>query len=136
MIGIVLVGHANIASEMRKALEFVVGDQPLIETLDVNNGHTPEALAKLLNTRIRACDTGDGVLLLADMFGGTPCNVAIGALDKGRVELVSGFNLPLLVKAASLRTSLHDISALAEQVVESGRNYIRIAKHMTREGSS
>jgi len=134
MIGIVLVGHAGIASEMRKALEHVVGEQPLIETLDVLNGNSPEDLSEILELRIRACDVGKGVLLLADMFGGTPCNVAMGALEKGRVEVVSGFNLPLLIKAATLRKSIKDLPELAAQVVESGRHYMRVVPHITRPG--
>ncbi|NWF38501.1 PTS sugar transporter subunit IIA [Mariprofundus sp. NF] len=132
MIGIVLIGHACIASEMLKALEYVVGEQPLIDAIDVVTGQSPEELAKALDTRIRACDIGDGVLVLADMFGGTPCNVAMGTLAKGQVEVVSGFNLPLLVKAATLRSSAHDLAAFAEQVVEAGRMYMRIAPHGTR----
>jgi len=134
VIGIVLIGHACIASEMRKALEHVVGEQPLIETLDVVNDHAPEDLSTQLQARIRACDVGDGVLLLADMFGGTPCNVAMGELKKGHVEVVSGFNLPLLIKAASLRNSVDDLPELAARVVESGKNYMCVAPHVTRVG--
>jgi len=132
MIGIVLIGHACIASEMLKALEYVVGEQPLIDVIDVVTGQPPELLSRTLEARIRACDIGDGVLVLADMFGGTPCNVAMGALAKGHVEVVSGFNLPLLVKAATLRSSANDLAAFAEQVVEAGRMYMRIAPHTTR----
>jgi len=132
MIGIVLIGHASIASEMLKALEYVVGEQPLIDALDVVAGQSPEELSKSLDARSRACDGGDGVLGLADMFGGTPCNGAMGTLAKGHVEVVSGFNLPLLVKAATLRSSMQDLAAFAEQVVESGRMYMRIAPHSTR----
>ncbi|ATX81005.1 PTS system, mannose-specific IIA component [Mariprofundus ferrinatatus] len=130
MIGIVVIGHASIASEMRKALEHVVGEQSLIETLDVVAGDSPEQLSKTLRAMIRGCDVGEGVLLLADMFGGTPCNVAMGALEKGRVEVVSGFNLPLLIKAATLRNTVHDLSEFAAQVVESGRLYMRVAPRL------
>ena len=135
MIGIVLIGHACIASEMRKALEHVVGEQPLIEALDVMAENAPEDLSARLQAKVRACDVGDGVLLLADMFGGTPCNVAMGMLKKGHVEVVSGFNLPLLVKAATLRHSVEGLSELATQVVESGRNYMCVAPHLARMGS-
>jgi len=130
MIGIVLIGHERIASEMLSAMEHVVGKQPLIETLDVHDDQAPDALAASLQAKIRACDIGKGVLLLADMFGGTPCNIAMGCLQVGHVEVVSGFNLPLLIKAATLRNKEIGLEKLAEQVVESGRLYMRIAPHL------
>ncbi len=130
MIGIVLIGHERIASEMLSAMEHVVGKQPLIETLDVHDGQTPDELTRCLQAKIRACDLGKGVLLLADMFGGTPCNIAMGCLQAGHVEVVSGFNLPLLIKAATLRNKQTELEALAEQVVESGRLYMRVAPHL------
>jgi len=130
MIGIVLIGHEPIASEMLSAMEHVVGKQPLIETVDVYDSLPPDELTRLLQTKIRACDIGKGVLLLADMFGGTPCNIAMGCLRGGHVEVVSGFNLPLLIKAATLRNKQTDLATLAEQVVESGRLYMRVAPHL------
>jgi len=130
MIGMVLIGHERIASEMLAAMEHVVGKQPLIETLDVHEGTNPDQLVEVLQAKIRACDLGDGVLLLADMFGGTPCNIAMGCLQRGSVEVVSGFNLPLLIKAATLREKLMDLSSLAERVVDSGRLYMRVAPHL------
>lgn len=127
MIGIVLIGHSRIASEMLASLEFIVGEQALVEALDVTAESTPEQLAERLQAAIRNCDVGQGVLLLADMFGGTPCNVAMGCLQPGQVEVVSGFNLPLLIKAASLRKQLNSVSRLAREVVETGRQYIQVA---------
>lgn len=127
MIGIVLIGHSHIASEMLKSLEFVVGEQVLMDALDVNHDSTPEALMDKLTAKIHSCDTGQGVLLLADMFGGTPCNVAMGCLQPGHVEVVSGFNLPLLIKAATLRMELNSLSELARLVVQAGRQYIQVA---------
>ncbi|MFQ5519268.1 MAG: PTS sugar transporter subunit IIA [Mariprofundus sp.] len=131
MIGIVLVGHARIASEMLVSLEHVVGEQPLIAALDITDESHPEQLSKMLMAKIRACEVGEGVLLLADMFGGTPCNIAMGCLEPGRVEVISGFNLPLLIKAATLRS--HDIKLpeLAHQVVKAGRQYIQVAPNIT-----
>jgi len=130
MIGIVLIGHERIASEMLSAMEHVVGKHPLIETLDVYDNVPPDELTRLLKAKIRACDIGQGVLLLADMFGGTPCNIAMGCLCGGHVEVVSGFNLPLLIKAAGLRNQQSDLEQLAGQVVESGRMYMRVAPHL------
>jgi len=141
MIGIVLVGHAHIASEMMAAAQFVVGEQPLMDSMDITGNSSPELLADALQTKIHNCDVGQGVLLLADMFGGTPCNVAMGCLQSGHIEVVSGFNLPLLIKAATLRTQLGNVSELAQAVVQSGRLYIQAApglhfdNHATGQGS-
>ena len=130
MIGMVLIGHEHIASEMLAAVEHVVGKQPLTAVLDVAGDDNPDLLKQQLDELIRRCDVGDGVLLLADMFGGTPCNVAIAALRPGETEVVSGFNLPLLIKAATLRKSLNDLAALAQQVVEAGRQYMCLPSHL------
>ncbi len=130
MIGIVLIGHSRIASEMLIALQHVVGEEPLIASVDVSASCDPEALADILNRQIQACDVGQGVLLLADMFGGTPCNIAMGCLKPGAVEVISGFNLPLLIKATSLRHQEKDLRVLAEQVVKSGRQYIQMAQQL------
>ncbi len=130
MIGIVLIGHNRIASEMLAAVEHVVGEQPLMKALDVGCDSEPEHLTRELHAILHACDVGDGVLLLADMFGGTPCNIAMGCFESGRVEVISGVNLPLLIKAATLRSSEKDLLALADQVVQSGRMYICQASTM------
>jgi len=135
MIGIVLIGHERIASEMLAAMEHVVGKQSLMEVLDVQGDQGPDELVCALQAKIRACDIGDGVLLLADMFGGTPCNIAMGCLKAGSVEVVSGFNLPLLIKAATLREKPGTLGRLAEQVVESGRLYMRVAPHVSSVAS-
>jgi PTS system mannose-specific IIA component len=130
MIGIVIIGHGRIASEMRDALEHVVGKQALVETLDVLNNDDLDGLTNKLHLLARACDVGHGVLFLADMFGGTPCNIAIGCLKAGHVELISGFNLPLLIKAATLRKSVKNLSAFTQQVMQAGRQYLHVSTDM------
>jgi len=127
MIGLVLIGHSRIASEMLHALQHVVGEESLIASVDVTDECSPEIISDILMAKIQACDVGEGVLLLADMFGGTPCNVAMGCLQAGHVELISGFNLPLLIKAATLRHHEKNLSSLAQKVMQSGRQYIQMA---------
>ncbi len=134
MIGIVLIGHARIAGEMLEALQYVVGEQPLMEALDVTSDCSPESLSGRLMAKIQNCDVGQGVLLLADMFGGTPCNVAMGCLQAGHIEVVSGFNLPLLIKAATLRHHVSSVPELAQQVARAGRQYIQVAPNITVAG--
>ncbi len=125
MIGIVLVGHTHIASEMLEAAEHVLGPQALITAIDTGPEQNPRALAEALDQAFHRCDVGDGILLLTDMFGGTPCNIALStAARHAHVEVVSGFNLPLLIKALSLRSQTGDLNRLARQVVTSGRQYI------------
>jgi len=136
MIGIVLIGHNHIASEMLGGVEHVVGEQPLMQALDVFKDADPAIVTKSLQSMIQACDTGDGVLLLADMFGGTPCNIAMGCFQAGRVEVISGFNLPLLVKAASQRCKEQNLAALSDIVLESGRSYICQASKMLGQQAS
>ena len=132
MIGMVLIGHARIASEMLNALQYIVGEQPLIQVVDVDDHLSPELLSTRINQAVTRCNTGDGVLILADMFGGTPCNVAIGCLEAGRVEVISGFNLPLLIKAASERKATTDLAQFAKQVSQAGRHYIQTASQVGR----
>ncbi len=136
MIGIVLIGHGHICSEMRDALEHVVGKQPLVEVLDILNNGNLEMVSATIKSKVRACDVGQGVLILADMFGGTPCNIAMGCLQADRVEVISGFNLPLLIKAATLRKTEKNLTVLAQQVLEAGRQYMRISASIIDEQSS
>jgi len=127
MIGIVLIAHARIASEMLTAAEHVLGKQSLIMPLNVEDSDRPDQLHEELLQMVRQTNTGDGVLIFADMFGGTPCNVALSVINEGNIEVISGFNLPSLIKAISLRQqpgSLHD---LAREVTSSGQQYICLA---------
>jgi len=119
-----MISHAHIASQMKAALEHILGEQPLIGAVDITDESSTGMLANQLEAEIRACNVGDGVLVLADMFGGTPCNIAMGCLNPGHVEVVSGFNLPLLIKAASKRDQALSVSKLASLVVNAGRQYI------------
>jgi len=127
MIGIVLIAHTRIASEMLAAAEHVLGKQSLIMSLNVEDSDQPDQLHEQLLQILRQTDTGDGVLILADMFGGTPCNVALSVVGEGNVEVLSGFNLPSLIKAISLRQQPGSLHELASEVLSSGQQYIRLA---------
>lgn len=134
MIGIVMIGHARIASQMKHALQHILGEQPLIAAVDITEDSSLESVSELLHTKIRCCDVGDGVLLLADMFGGTPCNIAVGCMKAGHIEVVSGFNLPLLIKAATMRNKVRSVTELAGHVADAGRQYIRLASDIAIGG--
>ncbi len=129
MIGLVLVTHGRLAEEFRAALEHVVGAQERLETLCIGPEDDMERRRADIIDAIDRVDEGDGVIVLTDMFGGTPSNLAISAMEPGRVDVIAGVNLPMLVKLASVRNT----SRLHEAVIAAGeaaRRYIRVASQV------
>ena len=129
MIGIVLVTHGRLAEEFVAALEHVVGPQEAIRTVCIGPDDDMEARRREILDAVREVDLGDGVILLTDMFGGTPSNLAISMLDHGKVEVVAGMNLPMLIKLTSVRAT-SNLPAAVEQAQESGRKYINVASKL------
>jgi len=131
MIGVVVVTHGQLATELVNAAEMIVGDLPQFTAVsigwheDVNDAREDIAAAV---ERVRA---DAGVLLLTDMFGGTPSNLGLTFLEKDRLEVITGVNLPMLIKLASLRSSL-DLLAVAREMREFGRNAIWVASDLLR----
>ena len=133
MIGLVLVTHGRLAEELRKAMEHVVGAQRNVATICIGPEDDMENRRADIEATIAKVDTGDGVVLLTDMFGGTPSNLAISMMDRKGVEVIAGVNLPMLVKLAKVRSS----QGLAEAVScaeEAGRKYIASASHVLNGG--
>jgi PTS system mannose-specific IIA component len=132
MIGIVLVSHGGLAQEFASALEHVVGKQDHLATVSLLPNDDIESKRDDIVQAVRSVEGGKGVVILTDMFGGTPSNLAHSLLDQQGVEIVAGMNLPLLVKLASVRKtqSLHDAVLLAQ---EAGRKYIHVASHVLNE---
>lgn len=134
MIGMVVVAHERIGEAMLGAVEHVLGPQALTAALGI--GADADIQADIsqgqdrLHTLIKRCNAGDGVLLFADMFGGTPCNLALSSIGQGNVEVVSGFNLPMLIKAATLRQTLTDLHLLARQARDAGRYHMHLASEL------
>lgn len=126
MIGIVLVTHGRLADELKAATEHVVGPQAGFLTVCIGPQDDMEVRREEILAAIRRVDTGSGVILLTDMFGGTPSNLAISALDSGHVEVIAGVNLPMLIKLASVRSASKLIDAV-DKAQEAGRKYIRVA---------
>lgn len=126
MIGLVLVTHGRLAEEFRLALEHVVGAQSQIAAICIGPEDDMEQRRRDIMDATRACDTGKGVVILTDMFGGTPSNLAISLIDHGQVEVIAGVNLPMLVKLAVERGRL-PLAEVAQAAQEAGRHYIRIA---------
>src|SRR5882672_3680382 len=129
MIGLVIVTHGRLAVEFRAALEHVVGPQSQIEAITIGPDDNGEQCRKNIIEAVKRVDTGDGVAILTDMFGGTPSNLAISVMSRPKVEVLAGINLPMLVKLAKVRgeSSLPEAVAAAQ---ESGRKYITIASRV------
>ena len=129
MIGMVLVTHGRLAAEFIAALEHVVGPQSNIAAVCIGPEDDMEKRRADILDSVRAVDSGAGVVLLTDMFGGTPSNLAISVMDRAKIEVIAGINLPMLIKLASLRQS----EPLAEAVrgaQEAGRKYINVASQL------
>src|SRR5262245_2877552 len=129
MIGLVLVTHGRLAAEFRSALEHVVGPQKQIEAVTIGSDDDVEQRRKDIIEAVKRVDSGEGVAILTDMFGGTPSNLAISVMGRPKVEVLAGINLPMLVKLAKVR----DECPLTEAVAaarDSGRNYITVASRL------
>ncbi|MEW5728824.1 MAG: PTS sugar transporter subunit IIA [Pseudomonadota bacterium] len=129
MIGMVLVTHGRLAEELVAAMEHVVGPQPNVAAVCIGPDDDMERRRADILDSVAHCDDGQGVVVLTDMFGGTPSNLAISIMDKANVEVIAGVNLPMLIKLASVRHS----EALADSVAsaqEAGRKYINVASKL------
>jgi len=126
MIGMVLVTHGRLADEFLAALEHVVGPQEQTGAVCIGPDDDMEQRRKEIMERVEAVNTGDGVVVLTDMFGGTPSNLAISIMDRAKVEVVAGINLPMLIKLAAARQE-GDLPAAVSAAQEAGRKYINVA---------
>jgi mannose PTS system EIIA component len=129
MIGMVLVTHGRLAVEFRAALEHVVGPQSQCATITIDPDDDMEQRRLDIIEAVRTVDSGDGVAILTDMFGGTPSNLAISVMNDSRTEVVAGINLPMLIKLASVRSD-SDLDQAVGQAQEAGRKYINVASRV------
>ncbi len=129
MIGLVLVTHGRLALEFIEALEHIVGPQSNVAAICIGPDDDMEVRRKEIIDSVNAADQGEGVVLLTDMFGGTPSNLAISVLDQGRVEVIAGLNLPMLIKLASVR-GRDSLKNSVAQAQEAGRKYINVASQL------
>ncbi len=129
MIGLVLVTHGRLAEEFRNAVEHVVGPQQNLETVSIGAEDDMEQRRRDIVVAVDDVDTGAGVIILTDMFGGTPSNLAISVMEPGRVEVIAGMNLPMLIKLTSVRKT-DDMAAALEEGQTAGRKYINVASQL------
>lgn len=129
MIGLVLVTHGQLAKEFRHAVEHVVGPQEAFETISIGPDDDMEERRTEIVHAVARADRGDGVIILTDMFGGTPSNLAISVMDGSRVDVLAGVNLPMLIKLAKVRGE-HPIAKALLEAQEAGRKYINVASRV------
>jgi len=129
MIGLVIVTHGRLGEELINALQHVVGKQDNITAVCIGPEDDMEQRRIQILDSVATAEEGNGVILLTDMFGGTPSNLAISVLDKANVEVIAGVNLPMLIKLASVRFT-DSIEEAAQSAQEAGRKYINIASRL------
>ncbi len=129
MIGLVLVTHGRLAEEFKSALEHVVGPQERVSTISIGPDDDMEQRRQDILNAVQEVNDGSGVVLLTDMFGGTPSNLAISVMEGGSIEVVAGVNLPMLIKLASVRDD-KDLAEAVDEAKKAGQKYISVASQV------
>ena len=135
MIGLILVTHGSLADQFVEAMEHVVGHQEAVETVCIGPQDDVEQRRTEIAEKIARVDSGEGAIVLTDLFGGTPSNLAISLLDAGHVEVIAGINLPMLIRLAGARKTMNVVDAVAAGR-EAGRNYITVASEFLGQGEA
>jgi|TARA_B100001175_G_C19495266_1_gene634880 PTS system mannose-specific IIA component len=134
MIGIIIVTHGNLALELKSSMEHILGIQKNIEIISIKPDDDLDIKKSALEESIKKVTKDSGTIILTDMFGGTPSNLAISFLKIGKVEIISGVNLPMLVKLIGSRDS-NDLQKVARESKESAQKYISIASEILSENN-
>ena len=132
MIGLILVTHGKLAEEFVHAMQHVVGRQDAVATVCIGPNDDMEARRREIADAVKSVDGGNGVIILTDLFGGTPSNLAISLMEVGRVEVIAGINLPMLIRLESARRRMKVVEAVAA-AREAGRKYISVASEILGE---
>lgn len=125
MIGVVVVSHGKLARELVRAAEHVVGPQTAFRAISIEAEDDIDERRDQIRDTVKACEQGSGVIILTDMFGGTPSNLAFANLTPGKVDVIGGVNLPMLIHLAQIRTEM-TLSEAVEAACDAGQRYIRI----------
>ena len=129
MIGLLFVTHGNLAHEFLSAMEHVVGKQDKVACVCIGPDDDMEARRQEILTKAKSVDSGAGVLLLTDMFGGTPSNLAMSAISHGNFDVIAGVNLPMLIKLGEARKNM-SLADCADCAQEAGKKYINVASQL------
>lgn len=135
MVGVLVISHGRFAEELVNAATMIVGEIEGLGALSLGWHDDVGVAEKKLSEAIQRVDTGKGVLLMTDMFGGTPTNLALSVLEEGRVEIVTGVNLPMLIKCTNLRDET-DLPSVAARIAEEGRKAIQVATRILESTDS
>ena len=133
VIGVVVATHGRLAQEMLATAEQIVGALQQVTACTVEPGSSAETLRENIQEAIARVDTGEGVLVMADLFGGSPCQQSMALCSKANLEVVTGVNLPMLIKASSLRQEGTTVNALAQALVQYGQRNITLASALLRD---
>ncbi len=126
MIGVVVAAHGNLAQELVETMSFIVGEQEHLVAITIDPSTSVDEMKNSIKKAIKKVDTGNGILILTDMFGGTPANMSLSFLEEGRIEVITGVNLPMLIRLSQCRQSM-SLSEVANSLVEYGRKSINQA---------
>lgn len=131
MIGALIVTHGQLAQELVTSAEMIVGEVSHIVALSLGWHDDVNEVKDEIEKAIKTVDQGDGVLILTDMFGGTPSNIALTFLEKNKIEIITGVNLPMIIKIASWKGA-EDLHSFAQSVCEQGRKNITLASDLIK----
>ena len=134
MVGVVLVTHPQLGEEFIRSAEMICGKMPRVLTVSIDTRKEVEELRREIAEAIKKVEEGDGVLILTDMFGGTPSNMSLAFLQEGRVEVLSGLNLPMMIKLSNCREG-RSLQELAKMVKEAGQKNINLASEILQKRS-
>jgi mannose PTS system EIIA component len=135
MVGVVLVAHCKLAPELVTVLESIVGKIEQVQAIAFEPGFNPEAVHKKISTAVKKVNSGDGVLIITDMFGGTPANISLSFLEENTVEVLTGMNLPMLIRLITLRERKLTLTELATELQSYGKRNICIASELLKRQS-
>jgi mannose PTS system EIIA component len=135
MVGVVLVAHCKLAPELLSVLESIVGKVEQVQTVIFDPGFRPDAAHKKISTAVKKVNSGDGVLILTDMFGGTPSNISLSFLEENNVEVLTGMNLPMLIRLITLREKTLSLTELSADLQSYGKRNICIASELLKRQS-
>ncbi|MBJ6760036.1 PTS sugar transporter subunit IIA [Myxococcaceae bacterium JPH2] len=133
MVGLVIASHGRLAEELVATAEQIVGKLPAVATCNIEPGTSVEDLRVKMKDAVRRVDEGDGVILMADLFGGTPCKESLMMCQRMNLEVLAGVNLPMLLKANSLRSEQLSLPEMANQLASYGQRNITCASALLRE---
>lgn len=131
MVGIVICAHGNLANELLATLNFITGNSGSVSAVAIDHNTKVPAARKIVKEAIRAADDGNGTLVVTDLYGGTPSNICMSFQDELRIEIISGVNLPILIKAVSLQEN-SDLESMAVKLKEYGKENIYLSSEILK----